>query len=427
MRPKVLVSAYACLVNPEVSTPGGGDLMAWNVIEGLARQCDIWVVTCERNRKAIEEELSRGAMPGVVFQFVGLSPRLTPLLRRTGGLHVYAYLWQWAAYFAARRLHARVRFDLVHHLTYENDWMASIVGALLPVPFVRGPGGGAHRIPRPFLRGFSFRARVLERIRAAGQWLFRRDPFFLLGQSRARVILACNREALEGVPRRWRRKVGLLSVNGIAAHELAYSCAYERGETYRVLSAGRLIPLKGFDLALRGFAAFARKCPSAEMIIVGSGPELANLRGLIRDLHLEQSAHIERWMPREELLDTMTRCDAFLFASLRDGGGLVVVEAMAAGKPVVCLDLGGPGLHVDESCGIKVAARNPDQVVADIAEALERLWGDPELSGRLGRGALERARRVYDWGRVAEQIMAAYEVALGSPLTCPVENRAEGA
>ena len=45
-------------------------------------------------------------------------------------------------------------FELFHHLTYENDWMASIIGALLPVPYLRGPGGGAHRIPPAFLKSF---------------------------------------------------------------------------------------------------------------------------------------------------------------------------------------------------------------------------------------------------------------------------------
>lgn len=425
MRPRILVSAYACLVNPEGSYPGGGDLMAWNVIKRLARRCDIWVITCDKNRAAIEDRLSHEPLGAVEFHFAGLPRWLDPFLRYMGGLHLYAYLWQWAAYFVSRRLHRQVGFDLVNHLTYENDWMASIVGALLPVPFVRGPGGGAHRIPRPFLRRFSFRARTAERIRSFGQWMFRHDPFFILSQSRASVILACNREALEGVPRRWRPKVELLSINGIAAHELAPPEPYARGAKFKVLSAGRLIPLKGFDIALQAFAAFVRKCPVAEMTIVGDGPERVRLQGLIRDLCLEGSACIERWMPRERLLGTMRSCDVFLFASLRDGGGLVIVEAMAAGKPIICLDLGGPGLHVNEDCGFKIAAHDPDQAVADLADALERLWRDPGLSLKLGQGALARARRVYDWDHVSERILAAYEKALGPALTSPDEKSPE--
>lgn len=412
-RARVLVSAYSCLANAGHPFPGGGDLMAWNVIRRLGRSCDVWVVTCDKNRAAIEEKLCQVPLPGVEFQFVGLPRWMTPLLRAMGGLHIYAYLWQWAAYFAARRLHRQIRFDLAHHLTYTNDWMASVIGAFLPVPYVRGPGGGAHRIPRPFLRQFSFSARFAEHCRSFGQWVFRHDPVFLLGQSRAKIIFACNHEAEQGVPRRWRHKVRLLSVNGISADEIAPSHPHVRGEKFRVLSAGRLVPLKGFDLALRAFKVFAEKCPSAEFTIVGDGPEHAVLHKLIRDLGLEGRACIEKWMRREQLLAAMRDCDVFVFLSLRDGGGLVIIEAMAGSKPVVCLCLGGPGLHIVEGCGIKIPVHSPAQVVRETSAALELLAKDKDLCERLGRGARQRAAEVYDWDRVSGQIMKTYEDVLG--------------
>jgi glycosyltransferase involved in cell wall biosynthesis len=227
------------------------------------------------------------------------------------------------------------------------------------------------------------------------------------------VILACSREAMQGAPARWRHKVQLLSVNGISAHELAPPQQQARSEKFAVLSAGRLVPLKGFDLALRAFRILAEKHPEAGFTIVGKGPELNRLESLIHEFGLEKQARIESWMARERLLASMRSCDVFLFASLRDGGGLVVVEAMAAGKPVVCLDLGGPGLHINEECGFKVPARDPDQAVRDMAVALEKLASDRNLCAQMGRAALERARRVYDWDRVTERIIEAYEQALG--------------
>src|SRR5260370_28570115 len=72
-----------------------------------------------------------------------------------GGIQIYAYVWQVKAYFVARRLHRRFPFDIFHHITYANDWMASFIGALLPVPYVRGPGGGAHRTPRELLQEYT--------------------------------------------------------------------------------------------------------------------------------------------------------------------------------------------------------------------------------------------------------------------------------
>ncbi|MEI7424771.1 MAG: glycosyltransferase, partial [Candidatus Staskawiczbacteria bacterium] len=101
------------------------------------------------------------------------------------------------------------------------------------------------------------------------------------------------------------------------------------------------------------------------------------------------------WMPRQELLGKMNSCDVFFFTSLRDGGGNVVVEAMAVGKPIVCLDLAGPGFHVDSSCGIKVKAEVPNKTIEDIASALEKLYFDANLRSKLGEGARIKAKNNY--------------------------------
>ena len=86
-------------------------------------------------------------------------------------------------------------FDAFHHVTYANDWMASYIGALLPVPYIRGPGGGAHRTPKGFEEEYQLGGRVWEKVRVAGQWIFRHDPAFLIGQNRASAILVCHDES----------------------------------------------------------------------------------------------------------------------------------------------------------------------------------------------------------------------------------------
>jgi glycosyltransferase involved in cell wall biosynthesis len=371
------------------------------------------VLTAAQNAETIAAGLEKQPLADVQFVYIDLPGWLHALLRQQAGIQLYAYLWQWRAYFVARRLHKQVRFHAFHHVTYENDWMASIIGALLPIPYLRGPAGGAHRVPKSFRNQFPARSYLWEYIRMGLQWIFRHDPFFALGHERAKVLLMANREALGALPARWRRKARLLSVNGIAGEELAPPQQQAPSERFTVLSAGRLVPLKGFDLALRAFAIFAARRPKADFTIVGQGPEGNRLENLIHELGLEKQARIVSWMPRERLLATMRACDAFLFASLRDGGGLVVVEAMAAGKPVVCFDLGGPGLHVNEDCGFKVPARDPEQGVRDMAVALEKLASDRNLRTQMGRAAFERARQVYDWDRVAERIIEAYQNSLG--------------
>jgi glycosyltransferase involved in cell wall biosynthesis len=430
---QLLIGAYACAADPSTTFFGGGDLMAWNLIKRLGQTYHMWVLTAAQNREAIDAALKRDPLPEVQFVYVDLPGWLHFLVRRQGGIQFYAYLWQWRAYFVARRLHKQVRFNAFHHLTYENDWMASIIGALLPVPYVRGPAGGAHRVPKEFRKQFPAGSYLWEYARMGLQWVFRHDPFFAIGQERARVLLMANREALDALPARWRKKAQLLSVNGVSLSSIPYDPASTPGHApFRLLTAGRLVPLKGFDLAVRAFGVFLDRlrCQGqgngVELRIVGDGPERSRLQELIKGLRLEDRVHLVDWMAREELFREMVECDVFLFPSLRDGGGLVVVEAMAAGKPVVCLDLAGPRLHVTEACGVKVPAHSPEQAVQDLAAALERLYVDPDLRRQMGRAARQRAERVYDWDRVSERIIESYEQAVGIAVSESAKTPAAG-
>jgi glycosyltransferase involved in cell wall biosynthesis len=388
--------------------------MAWKIIRSLSHMHQLWVLTAVQNRPAIESALRKEPLPNVTFEYVGLPRVFAPLLRAQGSLQLYAYLWQWKAYLAAKALHQRFRFDLFHHLTYENDWMASIIGALLPVPYLRGPCGGAHRIPSAFLKEFSLGERLAEWRRECGQWLFRHDPFFILSHSRAKAIIVCNHEAWHAIPRRWKHKSQLMTVNGVAREFLLKSPAPgRRNNRFQVLSAGRLIRLKAFDLAIRGFKLFSTKVPDAEFAIVGDGPDLLRLQALVSRLGLQAQVRFEKWMPREGLLAKMRSCDVFLFTSLRDGGGLVVVEAMASGKPIICLDLAGPGFHVTPECGFKIPACSPNETIELMAQALERLYRGRELRGKMGQAARTRAEQVYTWDHLGDRLLKIYEEVLG--------------
>ena len=389
--------------------------MAWNLIARLGRVRQFGVLTAAQNRAAIEAALRKEPLPDVQFHYVDLPSWLHPLLRHQGGIQFYAYVWQWKAYFVARKLHRQTGFDAFHHLTYDNDWMASIIGALLPVPYLRGPCGGAHRTPKAFLQYYPLGERLWERIRDIGQRLFRLDPFFMLGQRRAKRILIANREALAAMPPKLRGKGRLFPLNGVPAAAFADSVqtATDKGK-FQVLTAGRLVRLKAFHLAIRAFKTFLESNAAqglrddAELTIIGEGPEYALLKRLASALGIAGQVRFEGWMPQEELWSRMRSCDVFIFPSLRDGGGLVVVEAMAAGKPVICIDLGGPGMHVTEQCGIKVQPLSPKQVIRDLATGLETLYRGEEERLRMGRAARERAEGVYCWDRVADRLLSVY-------------------
>lgn len=390
--------------------------MAWNLIPRLARAHNLWVLTAAQNRKSIEIGWEKQPFPAVHFVYVDLPSWLHRLLRWPGGIQLYAYIWQWRAYFVARRLHRKFGFDAFHHLTYDNDWMASPMGALLSIPYLRGPGGGAHRTPSEFARRYTFQGRWAERIRSAGQWIFRHDPFFILGQRKAKALLVGNREAFGAMPGKWLAKTQLFPLSGVSRDAFGEGPRPQDGAgRFRIMTAGRLVRLKGFDMAIRAFAQFAMRVEgsaSAKSIgfcIYGEGPERERLEALARELGVEELVRFHGWKPRAELWTQMRASDVFLFPSMRDGGGLVAVEAMAAGTPVVCTDLGGPGMHITRECGIKVKPTTPERVISDLASALETLHCHPELLRRMGAAARRRAETVYLWDALADRLLNVYQ------------------
>jgi glycosyltransferase involved in cell wall biosynthesis len=420
---RVLACAFSCGLGGDSERFGGGEpVLGWNLIKQVGRFHEVTVLTSTVNRPAIEKAVSKEPLSSTRFYYFNLPIGAERIRNFQGGVQLHAYLWQWQAYWVARRLHRRHPFDVFHHITYANDWMASFIGALLPAPFIRGPGGGAQRTPGEFLPTFSMLGRIGERIRSLGQTAFRLDPFFRLGQQRARAILVCNREAFEALPEYLRPKAYLFPVNGVSSEDLALARALPSVDDgkFRVLSAGKLLQIKGFPLAIQAFKRFLDLGPKvigangAELTIIGDGGERGHLEALIRDLGLGASVRVEKWLARREFLERLASCDVFLFPSLRDGGGAVVVEAMAAGKPVICLDIAGPGMHVTEDCGIKVLPKSPEQAVADMGSALERLYTDEESRLRMSRAARTRAEQVYHWDRLGERLLEIYKQALGA-------------
>ena len=410
---RILACAFSCCPPGSPGFRGGEDILGWNLLNQIARFHDVWALTHDRGWPSVEAGPDQQPSTRLHIYIVDLPGWLRPLLKIQGGHQLYYYLWQIKAYFAARRLHRKVGFDLFHHITYANDWMVSFIGALLPIPYVRGPGGGAHRTPKGLQQEYPLGGRLWEKVRSASQWLFRHDPFFILGQSHASAILLCNWDSMSMNPKRWSHKAHLFPVSGISSEDLA--TAHQGNANHNrfcVLSAGSLIRVKGFGLAIKAFEEFAGKYPESVLLIAGGGPEEHRLQELIRRSRVSEKIQLLGAIPRDVLLSRMASSDVVLFPSLRDGGGTVVIEAMSVGKPVVCLDIGGPGMHITEECGIKVTPGSPPETVHKLADALERLYLDEGLRHRLGKAAQEKAKRSYHWDRLGERLMEIYQPAI---------------
>lgn len=173
-----------------------------------------------------------------------------------------------------------------------------------------------------------------------------------------------------------------------------------------ILSAGRLVDWKGFDVLIRAFAL--AKLSNAVLWIFGSGPEEGRLAGMVRDLGLSSSVLIHSFVP--ELRPFFWASDLFVLPSKKpEPFGLVLLEAMAAGLPVIGTDAGGPRDIVEE--GISGWLVKPGDIES-MARRMEETMQEDEKRDLLGKGAIERSRR-FDISRGSRETREQYLSLLG--------------
>lgn len=402
---RVLISAYAC-------EPGTGSepSVGWHWVRQVSRFHEVWMITWARNRDAIEKSLATKPLPSVHWVYFDL-PRWARFYREgQRNLHVHYYLWQLGVYFVGRRLHRDINFDLVHHLTLGTFWFPSFL-ALLPTPFVWGPVGAGLAAPRIFWKEFSLRGKVNEWLRAAALSLVRLDPVRSRTEDRACAILAVSPVTASEVRFRNQHKVSLFTQVGLDSREFdGPDDSKPNGSgSFTLLSVGRLLHWKGFALAIKAFAILHEVFPDSQYWIVGDGPEKTKLAELSLSLGLAESVHFVSSLSRRDYLAHLRSSDVLVYPSLHEPGAFVIVEAMAAGKPVVCLDFGEPALEVTDGTGIKVPVTSPEQVVLDLAAAMTRLARDPHLRVRLGTAARRRVQEQFDWDKKGLVMTKLYE------------------
>jgi glycosyltransferase involved in cell wall biosynthesis len=405
---KILLSAYSCEPG-KGSEPGIG----WNWAKTLGDFHEVWVLTRANNRGPIEKALEKEPMPNVRWIYCDLPGWMRFWKKGEKGVRRYYCLWQIAAYFVVRRLHQKEGFDVVHHVTFSNYWLPIFLN-LLDVPLIWGPVGGGESAPKTFHKTFGFRGRCYQYSRDVARWMAMADPFVHLTARRARIGLATSSETAQKMRRLGTERVEVLSQVALSCEDLRRLSVLPVRDTnpFRLISLGRLLHWKGFHLGLAAFAQFQREFPESEYWIIGHGPERSRLDRLAKRMGVAGKVTFFGAVSRARALELLAECSVLLHPSLHDSGGWVCLEAMAAGRPVVCLDLGGPALQVTPETGIKVPALRPEPTIRDLADAMRRLARDPVLRTRMGEAARCRVSEHFVWDKKAEYLGPVYQEAL---------------
>lgn len=400
----ILITAYA--VNP---FKGSEDGMGWNYIVQAAREHKVIAVTRRNNRRNIDAQVKTDPALYSNISFLYYDWPQWMITWKKGPMlsMIYYYLWQISlVVWIARK---KLVFDLVHNLNFHNDWTPSFLW-LLGKPFVWGPVGHHPRIPEAYIRPYGLKERIKDRVLWAMKNCFwKADPFLKLAARKAGNIWYMHSSSMEKLSQSDRfflhPSIAASSVNGNSRW---------RGERFDVLSVGRFVPLKGFDVTILAFARFYNNLPPEErpnvsLTIVGKGPGKAFLQRLIMESGVAAAVNMVEWMSQPELNSLYENCDAFIYPS-HEGAGMVVAEAMRYGVPVLCWNNEGPGNIVHPESSLKIEYAPYEQGIGRFADVLDTLRTDTIFYTKESRLARERFNESLSWDVKAAQLKAFYSL-----------------
>ncbi|NIM04788.1 MAG: glycosyltransferase [Armatimonadetes bacterium] len=174
-----------------------------------------------------------------------------------------------------------------------------------------------------------------------------------------------------------------------------------------VAFAGRIAKEKNLELLLTAFKEILSRLPAAHLLLIGGGPWEDEIQRLASRLNLSKAVHISGFLPRREVFHALKHAQLFAFPSLTDTQGIVVIEAMACGLPVVATESGAVAeilRNGEEGLVVEATAER-------FAQALSRVLQDTKERREMGEKARQRAQQ-FSSARCAEQVLEVYRRAI---------------
>ncbi len=407
---KILLMTYEC-------SPYRGSEWAvgWGRLLQASRVATVHVVTSESNYAALLRAREEGLLPAGVFLHTPVPDARLRRLERTPGLFAYNYVayehWQRLAFLLAKELHARERFHAVHQVnvvTFREPgycWQ-------LDAPFLWGPMGGSQNFPPRFLSMLPPVEAFKEGVRGVSNWLsLRCKRRVRRAANAAAAVLAANSTNQRHYRRVFARDVELLLETGLnEVHEPNRSRFRERltapQKPLAILWSGECQSRKALPVLLRALHGLPADV-AWTLRVLGDGPQRARWEAESARLGLRERVSFEGRLPFAAAVAAMQGADLFCFTSLRDTSGNVVLEALAAGVPVVCFDHQGAGDMVTAACGWKLPVRTVAQAVSDWAGVIRQAASSPDVLLAKSEAATVRAR-AFLWEKNGDRMNALY-------------------
>jgi glycosyltransferase involved in cell wall biosynthesis len=344
-------------------------------------------------------------------EFLYFKPKYHDFFKRLGRFEWVPYYvaWQRGIIAPLRAAMAREDYDLVHHVTVVSMRFSIGLGDL-GIPFVYGPIAGGDEAPMATWKGMTWRGKLGELFRSVSNRWLGRSPAIRRTLEAASSIIVVSPETAALIPGHLRERVSQVLAISYDEPLPRRRLTRRTSPTLKLLFAARCLDWKGLHIGLPAIARAVSAGVDLHLTVIGDGPARGHWQRLADRLDISGRISWQDGVPRPEFIRTLATYDLLFFPSLHDSGALVVLEALANGLPVLCLDAGGPGQLVNSSCGVKVRIDSPEQMIRDLADALVLLAGDEDLRYSMSLKSSERIGRHFMLDKKIDAVIARYPV-----------------
>lgn len=398
----ILATAYA--INPY---KGSEDGMGWNFTLQIARFNKVIAITRQNNQPHIEKYMQENPNPiyeNMQFLYFDL-PYWMRFWKKGGrGAMLYYILWQKGIVSFIKQQY--IKYDIVHNLNFHNDWTPSYLWKL-EKPFIWGPIGHHPKIPKQYLRPYSSKYLIKDRLTwKVKQFFWKISSSLNKTKNKANHIFCMNSASAKQLKLQQNFSV----MPSVATQDFGWN-EIKDSKDFTLISAGRFVPLKGFDLSIQAFAKFYHSLKkeqkeNCKLILVGKGPEEDYLKKLTLKLNIEKQVKFISWIERDKLMKIFKDSSAFLFPS-HEGAGMVVAEALSFGLPVICLDNEGPGEFINKECGYAVTHTTYEKTCTYLSSAIFEVYKQG-LDNTMRKAARNHFLNHFHWDRRGEQLAEIY-------------------
>lgn len=409
---KILYDCFSC--SPYYGSDEG---IGWIWPYIMREKHEIWALVRKDRRPDIEKYCSEHSINNIHFIYCDIPDCLNfyykNLAKRKNGaidFLLYQFLWQFPAYHAAKKVHKKVHFDIIHHVA-TNDFR--LLGRLykLDVPLIIGPIGGAQEIPNG-LKEYSGGHEKSELFRKLINRIFTAFPGYRKAIRRAYRIYFSNDETLNYLfPKNAPKKCKILSEVGIEEEKCGSHKKTDISDSVRFLWAGRIEYRKGLVL----LTDVLRKLPLEKpwtMTICGDGSQKQEIEAIVQKEAYRNRVIFTGKLSYKDMMTQYDSSDVFVFPSLRETTGTVLVEAMSHGLPVICLKQGGGKTLVTEESGILVSVQDKNICIEEFSDAMKSFINNPEKVCSMGNQAIKHVLKQYTWTEKCKYMEHVYLEAL---------------